>query len=43
MCGITGRFNYDPLRPIARDVLVAMTDAVVLAGAPAATALTEAM
>ena len=19
MCGITGRFNYDPLRPVARD------------------------
>jgi len=28
MCGIAGHFNYDPLRPIDRDVLRGMTDAV---------------
>jgi asparagine synthase (glutamine-hydrolysing) len=32
MCGIAGRFNFDPLRPIARDVLQAMTDAVAHRG-----------
>jgi asparagine synthase (glutamine-hydrolysing) len=32
MCGITGRFNYDPLRPVDRDVIVAMTDAVAHRG-----------
>ena len=32
MCGIAGRFNYDPLRPVARDVLEAMTDAVAHRG-----------
>jgi asparagine synthase (glutamine-hydrolysing) len=36
MCGITGRLNYDPLRPIDRDVLVAMTDAVAHRGPDAA-------
>ena len=36
MCGITGRFNYDPRRPIDRDVLVAMTDAVAHRGPDAA-------
>jgi asparagine synthase (glutamine-hydrolysing) len=28
MCGIAGRFNFDPLRPVARGVLEAMTDVV---------------
>ena len=28
MCGITGRFNFDPLRLVDRDVLAAMTDVV---------------
>ena len=32
MCGIAGRFNYDPLRPVARGVLEAMTDAVAHRG-----------
>src|SRR5438093_11362847 len=32
MCGIAGRFNFDPRRPVDRDVLVAMTDAVAHAG-----------
>ena len=32
MCGIAGRFNYDPLRPIDRGVLTAMTDAVAHRG-----------
>src|SRR5438552_1393665 len=32
MCGIAGRFNFDPLRPVDRDVLVAMTDAVAHRG-----------
>jgi asparagine synthase (glutamine-hydrolysing) len=36
MCGIAGRFNYDPLRPIDRDVLSAMTDAVAHRGPDAA-------
>src|SRR4051812_48380874 len=36
MCGITGRFNYDSLQPVDRDVLVAMTDAVVHRGPDAA-------
>ena len=36
MCGIAGRFNYDPLRPIDRDVLEAMTDAVAHRGPDAA-------
>ena len=36
MCGITGRFNYDPRRPIDREVLVAMTDAVAHRGPDAA-------
>ena len=36
MCGITGRVNYDPRRPIDRDVLVAMTDAVAHRGPDAA-------
>jgi asparagine synthase (glutamine-hydrolysing) len=36
MCGITGRLNYDPRRPIDRDVLVAMTDAVAHRGPDAA-------
>jgi len=36
MCGIAGRFNYDPLRPVGRDVLEAMTDAVAHRGPDAA-------
>ena len=32
MCGIAGRVNFDPLRPVDRDVLVAMTDAVAHRG-----------
>jgi asparagine synthase (glutamine-hydrolysing) len=36
MCGIAGRFNYDSLRPVDRDVLVAMTDAVAHRGPDAA-------
>ena len=36
MCGIAGRFNYDPLQPVDRDVLVAMTDAVAHRGPDAA-------
>ncbi len=32
MCGITGRFNYDPQRPVDGDVLVAMTNAVAHRG-----------
>src|SRR3954452_18545944 len=36
MCGIAGRFNFDPLRPVARDVLEAMTDAVRHRGPDAA-------
>jgi asparagine synthase (glutamine-hydrolysing) len=32
MCGIAGRFNYDPLRPIDRGVLTAMTDAAAHRG-----------
>ncbi len=36
MCGITGRFNYDSSRPVDRDVLGAMTDAVAHRGPDAA-------
>jgi asparagine synthase (glutamine-hydrolysing) len=36
MCGITGRFNFDPLRLIDRDVLTAMTDIVAHRGPDAA-------
>ena len=36
MCGIAGRFNYDPLRPVSRVVLEAMTDAVAHRGPDAA-------
>ena len=36
MCGIAGRFNYDPLRPVERGVLEAMTDAVAHRGPDAA-------
>jgi asparagine synthase (glutamine-hydrolysing) len=36
MCGIAGRFNYDPLRPVDRLVLEAMTDAVAHRGPDAA-------
>jgi len=36
MCGITGRVNYDPLRPIDRGVLEAMTGAVAHRGPDAA-------
>jgi asparagine synthase (glutamine-hydrolysing) len=36
MCGIAGRFHYDPLRPIDRDALVAMTDALAHRGPDAA-------
>jgi asparagine synthase (glutamine-hydrolysing) len=36
MCGITGRFNYDPLRLVDRDVLTAMTDIVAHRGPDAA-------
>ena len=36
MCGIAGRFNYDPLRPVDRGVLEAMTDAVAHRGPDAA-------
>jgi asparagine synthase (glutamine-hydrolysing) len=36
MCGIAGRFNYDPLRPIDRDVLEAMTDVIAHRGPDAA-------
>lgn len=36
MCGITGRFNYDPRQPVDRDRLVAMTDAVAHRGPDAA-------
>jgi asparagine synthase (glutamine-hydrolysing) len=36
MCGIAGRFNYDPLRPVDRDVLEAMTDVVSHRGPDAA-------
>ncbi|HEX6465286.1 MAG TPA: asparagine synthase (glutamine-hydrolyzing) [Vicinamibacterales bacterium] len=32
MCGIAGRFNYDPLEPIDRGVMHAMTDAVAHRG-----------
>jgi len=36
MCGIAGRFNFDPLRPVSRGVLEAMTDAVAHRGPDAA-------
>jgi asparagine synthase (glutamine-hydrolysing) len=36
MCGIAGRFNFDPLRPVDRVVLEAMTDAVSHRGPDAA-------
>ncbi|MEO6235819.1 MAG: asparagine synthase (glutamine-hydrolyzing) [Vicinamibacterales bacterium] len=36
MCGIAGRFNYDPFRPVDRSVLEAMTDAVAHRGPDAA-------
>jgi asparagine synthase (glutamine-hydrolysing) len=36
MCGIAGRFNFDPLRPVDPDVLEAMTDAVAHRGPDAA-------
>jgi asparagine synthase (glutamine-hydrolysing) len=36
MCGIAGRFNYDPLRLVDRDVLAAMTDAIAHRGPDAA-------
>jgi asparagine synthase (glutamine-hydrolysing) len=36
MCGITGRFNYDPQQPVERHTLVAMTDAVSHRGPDAA-------
>ncbi|HET7694274.1 MAG TPA: asparagine synthase (glutamine-hydrolyzing) [Vicinamibacterales bacterium] len=32
MCGIAGRFNFDPLRPLDRGVLQAMTDVVAHRG-----------
>jgi asparagine synthase (glutamine-hydrolysing) len=36
MCGIAGRFNFDPLAPVDRDVLEAMTDALTHRGPDAA-------
>ncbi len=36
MCGIAGRFNYDPLRAIDREVLGAMTDSLSHRGPDAA-------
>ncbi len=36
MCGIAGRFNYDPGHPVQRHVLEAMTDAVAHRGPDAA-------
>jgi asparagine synthase (glutamine-hydrolysing) len=36
MCGIAGRFNYDPLQPVDPAVLTAMTDAVSHRGPDAA-------
>jgi len=32
MCGIAGRFNYDPARPIDHELIAAMTDAVAHRG-----------
>src|SRR5256886_16737743 len=32
MCGIAGKFNFDPLRPIDRDRLTAMTSVVAHRG-----------
>jgi asparagine synthase (glutamine-hydrolysing) len=32
MCGIAGRVNYDPFRPVDRDVLEAMTDSLAHRG-----------
>lgn len=36
MCGIAGRFNFDPLRLVDRDVLAAMTDVLAHRGPDAA-------
>ena len=36
MCGIAGRFNFDPLRLVDRDVLAAMTDVIAHRGPDAA-------
>jgi asparagine synthase (glutamine-hydrolysing) len=36
MCGIAGRYHYDPAQPVDRDVLIAMTDAVAHRGPDAA-------
>ncbi|HET7619374.1 MAG TPA: asparagine synthase (glutamine-hydrolyzing) [Vicinamibacterales bacterium] len=36
MCGIAGRFNHDPLRPVDRGVLTAMTDVIAHRGPDAA-------
>ncbi len=36
MCGIAGRFHYEPSRPVDRDDLVAMTDVVAHRGPDAA-------
>jgi asparagine synthase (glutamine-hydrolysing) len=36
MCGIAGRFNFDPARPVDREVLIAMTDAIAHRGPDAA-------
>ena len=36
MCGIAGRFNFDPRQPVDREVLAAMTDAVAHRGPDAA-------
>ena len=36
MCGIAGRFNFDPLRPVDRSVLESMTDAIAHRGPDAA-------
>jgi len=36
MCGIAGRFNFDPMRPVDRDVLGAMTDVIAHRGPDAA-------
>ncbi|HTI38115.1 MAG TPA: asparagine synthase (glutamine-hydrolyzing) [Vicinamibacterales bacterium] len=36
MCGIAGRFNYDPLRPVDRQVLESMTEVIAHRGPDAA-------
>jgi asparagine synthase (glutamine-hydrolysing) len=36
MCGIAGRFNFDPLQPVDRNVLESMTDAIAHRGPDAA-------